>query len=875
MHRWHESGCQRPDVSAASGIPYCTYCFAIPSLEEQLVVPQPPPELQNRKRMNLSWPSIVTYSDWESEEEGQLGHRHSRNGLSELQSQKSLLPELPSEDSVRLLRLRPGSDNEPIHADFKTVRINQIPLPLYEALSYTSVHDPADPCESCPVYLGSYWDVFYVPRTCGKALRQLRHRRADRLLWVDALCIDQARLEEKNSQVRILREVFLRATKVLAYVGDEHPDVDYALSFLKNTIFHPTKTDYYSTLSKDARSSFLKLLDLPYFSRLWVLQETLMARELEFVCGGVSARWPQRSFCYASELGVPSWLLRDSKWYPFTAKDLLNVLVEGSTYQCTDPRDKVFALLGLMANKPIVPDYRLPTESVYVGIAAYFVKHPSTVDVLALAGQKNKCFDLPSWVPDWSQSMSRPSLDTFLRAGIRTDQDDSLLDGAIRVKFGGLSNSGGDIKVSSSTGTMQLQGFKFCTIAGDKNLVREYTHIQLPANCRGAFIISIPHQNYEIHESDSLFLLNGYRYPVILREITSRVYTLIAACVLSIQAPSSKLFVCWYRRQRRLGPSLQLSVSALTPEDDHSLQQLYSRLEPTHQSYKGLPTATTIRTRALSFLMLPHTTIQRVEKSLRVDWYKWNQELGWMFRDQSAIWQFLAKVNQLRTDERTGEDRIDLKGPDLSSLTSSGRDFSTAYFWDLSQFCWSFLHPTDTAQPAPQLQWSPILGHLQSHLPEIQKWAQVTEQLLRVFKYTASLLEDEWVLFPGSQLSRKWMSNYEKFLAVHGSTVQQEEEMQQERRPHLAPDHLWSASEFESQLRAREEIWSLRDSEERGSGDSNIEAHALLRFLGLDLYNEQTIDINAEDLWLSLLTAADEEGTPQPQGWKAPNLRTP
>ncbi|KAL4901868.1 heterokaryon incompatibility protein-domain-containing protein [Aspergillus multicolor] len=682
MHRWHESGCQRPDVSAASGIPYCTYCFAISSSEEQLVVPQSPPELQDRSQMNLSWPSTVTYSDWEGGEDTRNSQNNSWNIVHELQPQKSLLPELPSEDSVRLLRLRPGLDDGPIHADFEIVRINQIPLPLYEALSYTSVCDAADPSAFCPVYLGSYWDVFHVPPTCGKALRHLRHPRADRLLWVDALCIDHARLEEKNSQVRILREVFSRATKVLAYIGEEQSDINHALSFLKQRTFSSTKPENLLTSSKTVGSSLSKLLAQPYFSRLWVLQETLMARELKFVCGGVSARWPQRSFDNASEIGVPSWLLRDSKWYPFTAKDLLNVLVEASKYQCTDPRDKVFAVIGSMANKPIDPDYRLPTESVYVGIAAYFVKDPSTVDVLALAVQKNnpKYFDLPSWVPDWSQSLSLPSLDTFLRAGIRNDPDDSILDGAICVKFVGLSNTEGNIKVSSATGTMRLRGFKLAAMTGEKNLVREYTHIKLPSNGKGAFIISIPHQNYEIYESDSLFLLNGYRHPVILREITSSLYSMVAACILSIEAPSSKLFVSWYRRQRRLGPSVQLSVSELTSEEDRSLQQLYSRLEPTHQSNTGSPTAATIRTRALRYWMLPHTTIQRVEKYLRVDWYKWNQELGWMFRDQSAVWQFITKVNRLCADERTGEDRIDLRGPDLSSLTGLGRDFSTVYF---------------------------------------------------------------------------------------------------------------------------------------------------------------------------------------------------
>ncbi|KAL4995171.1 heterokaryon incompatibility protein-domain-containing protein [Aspergillus recurvatus] len=846
MHRWHEPGCRQPDVSASSGFPYCAYCFAAPLLEEQLVAPPAPPRLEDQRRMNLSWPSIVTYSDWEGDGEGPTpqDENKSENSASGSKPGKSLLPELPSEDSIRLLQLKPGTDGEPVHANFEIVRINRIPVPLYEALSYTSVCDPADPSESCPVYIGKYWDVVHVSANCGKALRRLRHQKGDRLLWVDALCIDHGDSEERNTQVRILREVYSRATKVLAYLGDGRSNIGPALSFLKEiTTFHPTLQEHPLTLSKDVRSSLLELLQQPYFSRLWVLQETLMARKLELVCGGASATWPKRSFGEISGLDVPSWLLRDAKWYPFTARDLLNVLVEGSVYQCSDPRDKVFAVLGLMGEKLITPDYRLPTESVYVGIAAYFAMNPHTADFLALAGQKNRNFDLPSWVPDWSQHLSLPSLDTFLQSGIRNDPDDLVLEGAIRVKFEGLSNSVCDIKVSSTTGTLQLQGFKLCRVAGEKSLVRDFTHVRLPSEVEGFFIISIPHQNYELHELDNLYLLNGYNYPVILREKTRQGHILVSACVLFIGAPSSKLLVSWYRRQRRLGPSLQLTVSALTPEDDHSLQHLYSRLGSSPLPSTSPPPPSTARARALSFLMLPHTAIQKIEKALRGDWHRWNQELGWMFRDQSAIWRFLIEVNQLGTDERTGEDRINLRGPDYIYITESEINFATIYTWDLSQFCWSFLHQTDPVQPVPQLPWSPMVDQLRSHLPEIRKWAQVTEQLLRVFKYTADSLGENWDSFPGSQLPRKWSRNYEKFLAMHGPTVQQGIGAQQRQRPHLGSDHLWSPFEFEGQLRAREEIWTLRVPEELGSGGSNIDAHALLHFLGLDLYNEQRVDL--------------------------------
>ncbi|KAL4874097.1 hypothetical protein BDV12DRAFT_191960 [Aspergillus spectabilis] len=659
MHRWNESGCRRPDVSAVSGLPCCAYCFAIPSTEDHDVAPQTPP-LQNRSRLNLAWPPAVTYSDWESDIGTEGTQSDGQDNLSGTSPRKSLLPELPFEDSIRLLRLKPGTADAPIHADLDIVRISQIPC----------------------------------------------------------------------------------------------------------------------------------------------------------------------------------WLFKDSKWFPFTGKDLLKTLINASRYRCSDPRDKVFAVLGLMGEKFVEPDYRLPIESVYIGITSYFVKVWHTLDFLALVRQKHRSFNLPSWVPDWSQSFSLPSLDISSRSGDPNEPDDELLDGAIRIQFECPRCTSYPIEVNSGTGTMRLQSSRLCNVSGGMTQTREHTHVQLPSTPEGSFIVTIPHQNYEIHESDSLFLLYGYNYPVILRAgKTQDTYTLVTACVLSIACPAPKLLISWYRRQRRENSSSQLNVSALTPDDDSALRQLYSRLDPMPVS--DLDT-TTVRTRVLSYLMIPHAVTRRIEIKYVADWNKWNSELGWMFRDQSAIWQFLVEVNQLHADERTGEDRMSLRGPDYFHITQSGSEISNFYTWDLSQFCWSFLQPTDAAQSSSDLQWSPMVNHLRSHLPEIREWAQTTEQLLKAYEYTAAILAEDWDSFPGAQLPQKWTSKYEKFLAVSGPSLQPE--LQQ--RPHLEPDHLWSVAEFESQMRARQDIWTLlKNPSNQPIDDGNIRSHALLTYLGLDLYKEQQIDI--------------------------------
>ena len=74
--------------------------------------------------MNLTWPSAVTYSNWESEDKNPAEQEDwDTIDAPPLETQKSLFPELPSNDSIRLLRLKPGTDDEPLNANLETVGI--------------------------------------------------------------------------------------------------------------------------------------------------------------------------------------------------------------------------------------------------------------------------------------------------------------------------------------------------------------------------------------------------------------------------------------------------------------------------------------------------------------------------------------------------------------------------------------------------------------------------------------------------------------------------------------------------------------------------------------------------------------------------------
>ncbi|PSN74825.1 hypothetical protein BS50DRAFT_452007, partial [Corynespora cassiicola Philippines] len=56
-----------------------------------------------------------------------------------------------------------------------------------------------------------------ITKNCGSALRQCRLPH-DRILWVDAICINQTNLEEQEQQVALMQDICKLAARVLVYL---------------------------------------------------------------------------------------------------------------------------------------------------------------------------------------------------------------------------------------------------------------------------------------------------------------------------------------------------------------------------------------------------------------------------------------------------------------------------------------------------------------------------------------------------------------------------------------------------------------------------------------------------------------------------------
>jgi Heterokaryon incompatibility protein (HET) len=128
--------------------------------------------------------------------------------------------------SIRLLELYAGTDEAEIECKLQAASLED--NPHYEALSYTwgeSTKDRAIKIAGCLV---STQDNLY------SALFHLRYPDRARVIWADALCINQNDVGEKKKQVQIMGRIYTQCTQCLIWLGDIPKSIDEDTSFSLN-----------------------------------------------------------------------------------------------------------------------------------------------------------------------------------------------------------------------------------------------------------------------------------------------------------------------------------------------------------------------------------------------------------------------------------------------------------------------------------------------------------------------------------------------------------------------------------------------------------------------------------------------------------------
>ncbi|KAJ3543485.1 hypothetical protein NM208_g3551 [Fusarium decemcellulare] len=365
---------------------------------------------------------------------------------------------------IRLLHLSPAeSRDDLIHCQLNVVKLGE--HPPYEALSYYW----GDPKQVLEITCNH--ESFRVTENLFVALKHLRKKDVERVLWIDAICINQEDPKERSSQVLLMGKIYSAAEQVVIWLGPDPTSdgVDRMFdligrfpAFEKLQINRQWKTtfdtltpgadiyDYQDegsqddsttkppTLSNDEVDALKATARRPWWTRIWTIQELALPPTAVVMCGHLTAPWSAFVTAFTMTLGrvfeqrnddidpdssiplPPTDLIisivnarifqnrpNAVKDNPFI-RDLTNLLMIYRWSAATDPKDKVYGLLG-MANSAygIEPDYTISTTACYTRAAFAIICGSGSLDIFE-GLKRPSCLspttlpDLPSWAPDWS-----------------------------------------------------------------------------------------------------------------------------------------------------------------------------------------------------------------------------------------------------------------------------------------------------------------------------------------------------------------------------------------------------------------------------------------------------------------------------------------
>ncbi|KAH6669023.1 heterokaryon incompatibility protein-domain-containing protein, partial [Halenospora varia] len=270
---------------------------------------------------------------------------------------------------MRLVRLHAGRGKEDLRCELFHSNLND--YPDFEALSYTwgaSVF-------SRRVYSDD--GSLNITESCAAALQDLRYSFRDRVLWIDAICINQNDNEEKSQQVPLMNKIYARARRVVIYIGPEsRPNIDLFFDYFRR--------EEASTTSRVLQSAASAFLSKPWFSRVWILQEVAVAREALLMWGSETLDWRYFSAARFNALKLmpvdksgkipPVLQLAQDERKPL--KNFASLMHTARGCLATDPRDKVYALLGLLGGHvrhPLITDYNKSVEILYIEVAMHII----------------------------------------------------------------------------------------------------------------------------------------------------------------------------------------------------------------------------------------------------------------------------------------------------------------------------------------------------------------------------------------------------------------------------------------------------------------------------------------------------------------------
>lgn len=328
----------------------------------------------------------------------------------------------------------------------------------FEALSYA--WGLRKRCASIIVQ-GEFDTKLAVTRSLLKALQHLRDETQSRVMWIDAVCLNQEDRIEKGLQLPRMRDIYRLAYRVVVWLGSKSkrfelgshwdrdkilvsvfkeleyiaaqvevsedgtslwpaPDASEKDLYRRDSLRESASQDYQLTLD-----GLKQLLYSPWFRRLWVVQEIQLANKRPgpiMQCGSYTisiSKFHRAIECLDLKTAKDNYSRRTARdtplmleWPVLNATRLLHpmsgvnhkiVLALNWNRKCQDDRDRIYGLLGLTSRQlsdQIQVRYDKPMADVYKD---HFLRHLKLAGRLELLIDRQSIYQpYPTWVPDWS-----------------------------------------------------------------------------------------------------------------------------------------------------------------------------------------------------------------------------------------------------------------------------------------------------------------------------------------------------------------------------------------------------------------------------------------------------------------------------------------
>lgn len=415
---------------------------------------------------------------------------------------------------IRLLDLQPGPKRSRIECRIRVINVSESKY-SYEPLSYFW-GDQKNP-DIALVNDGQ----FPIGRNLSRALKQLRDTHRVRPLWVDAICINQGNVQEKNAQIPLMRQIYENGDETIIWLGDSSSwSAHLAFQYmLKDAIRHDRiirsqpeaggeaerrheYQDSNEAWSVRSGGNFLsryywrwrddwkfvlgdralrKMLTSDWFTRVWVVQEVAVSERATIYWGGVCGNWN---------------LLEDA--YPFFPRQLdktptlKNLILQRIAYHssekpenlafaaslasaanATDVRDKIYAVMGLAdpdtTSQLITVDYNIPPVELFTNFTRTYLEQFKDPGILAHAVGCDQQGSIP--MPSWT---FRPTSEPWhtLRNGLYAWDYDGTYSRLKRPRFQCSRSSSFSPAFEDDGKRLGLFGYQIDTVASTAEVLR-------------------------------------------------------------------------------------------------------------------------------------------------------------------------------------------------------------------------------------------------------------------------------------------------------------------------------------------------------------------------------------------------------------------